>query len=116
MTAAKTRFAPSPTGLIHIGNARTALFSALAGESFLLRIEDTDGERSRHEFVEELLQDLPQATILAGRMDRTQMEREMEQQYQNARSALPKDIRAPQREEQQPKRSIWSRMTFGLFD
>src|SRR5690606_27163043 len=46
----------------------------------------------------------------------TQMEREMEQQYQNARSALPKDIRAPQREEQQPKRSIWSRMTFGLFD
>lgn len=58
MTAAKTRFAPSPTGLIHIGNARTALFSALAGESFLLRIEDTDGERSRHEFVEELLQDL----------------------------------------------------------
>lgn len=54
----KTRFAPSPTGLIHIGNARTALFSALYGESFLLRIEDTDLERSRMEFVEELLRDL----------------------------------------------------------
>ena len=54
----KTRFAPSPTGLIHIGNARTALFSALAGEVFLLRIEDTDAERSRREFVEELLEDL----------------------------------------------------------
>jgi len=54
----KTRFAPSPTGLIHIGNARTALFSALAGEVFLLRIEDTDAERSRREFVEELLGDL----------------------------------------------------------
>ena len=54
----KTRFAPSPTGLIHIGNARTALFSALAGEVFLLRIEDTDAERSRREFVEDLLGDL----------------------------------------------------------
>lgn len=54
----KTRFAPSPTGLIHIGNARTALFSALAGDAFLLRIEDTDAERSRREFVEELLSDL----------------------------------------------------------
>ena len=45
----------------------------------------------------------------------TQMEREMEQQYQNALTALPRDIRAPQREEA-PKRSIWSRLTFGLFD
>lgn len=58
MSPAKTRFAPSPTGLMHIGNARTALFSALLGEAFLLRIEDTDLERSRREFVEELLKDL----------------------------------------------------------
>lgn len=58
MSPTKTRFAPSPTGLIHIGNARTALFSALAGEAFLLRIEDTDAERSRREFVDELLGDL----------------------------------------------------------
>lgn len=54
----KTRFAPSPTGLIHIGNARTALFSALLGERFLLRIEDTDAERSRPAFVTALLEDL----------------------------------------------------------
>lgn len=54
----KTRFAPSPTGLMHLGNARTALLSALAGNSFLLRIEDTDRERSREEFVAELLEDL----------------------------------------------------------
>ncbi|SMF94506.1 glutamyl-tRNA synthetase /glutamate--tRNA(Gln) ligase [Methylomagnum ishizawai] len=58
MNPTKTRFAPSPTGLMHIGNARTALFSALYGESFLLRIEDTDAERSRREFVDELLADL----------------------------------------------------------
>jgi glutamyl-tRNA synthetase len=58
MTHCKTRFAPSPTGLMHLGNARTALFSALLGDRFLLRIEDTDAERSRSEFVSELLADL----------------------------------------------------------
>lgn len=58
MTHTKTRFAPSPTGLLHLGNARTALFSALLGDRFLLRIEDTDQERSRSEFVSELLDDM----------------------------------------------------------
>lgn len=50
----KTRFAPSPTGELHLGNVRTALFNALLargrGGVFLLRIEDTDRERSRDEF------------------------------------------------------------------
>lgn len=54
----KTRFAPSPTGLMHLGNARTALLSFLSGDVFVLRIEDTDLERSRPEFVAELLRDL----------------------------------------------------------
>ena len=46
----RTRFAPSPTGLLHIGGARTALFNFLFsrhhGGDYLLRIEDTDRERS----------------------------------------------------------------------
>lgn len=58
MHSARTRFAPSPTGLIHLGNARTALFSKLHGPRFLLRIEDTDRERSREEFVAALMEDL----------------------------------------------------------
>ncbi|MEW6036871.1 MAG: glutamate--tRNA ligase [Pseudomonadota bacterium] len=58
MPPIKTRFAPSPTGLIHLGNARTALLSALGGDVFVLRIEDTDLERSRAEFVAELIADL----------------------------------------------------------
>lgn len=58
MNQTKTRFAPSPTGLMHLGNARTALLSALYGSRFLLRIEDTDPERSREEFVRDLLFDL----------------------------------------------------------
>ncbi|MGH8127096.1 MAG: glutamate--tRNA ligase [Gammaproteobacteria bacterium] len=58
----RTRFAPSPTGRLHLGNARTALFSALLaareGGQFVLRIEDTDAARSRDEHITELLEDL----------------------------------------------------------
>lgn len=58
----KTRFAPSPTGYVHIGNLRTALFCALLAKAkqgrFLLRIEDTDQSRSTTEFAEHLQEDL----------------------------------------------------------
>ncbi len=58
----RTRFAPSPTGLLHLGNLRTALFNALLarrdGGDFVLRIEDTDVERSRAEYVQALCEDL----------------------------------------------------------
>jgi len=61
-TTCKTRFAPSPTGYLHLGNVRTALFNALLARrergDFLLRIEDTDRERSRPEYVTALLADL----------------------------------------------------------
>lgn len=53
-----TRFAPSPTGRLHIGHAYSALFAARAGERFLLRIEDIDRGRSRPEFEEGILEDL----------------------------------------------------------
>jgi glutamyl-tRNA synthetase len=58
----KTRFAPSPTGFLHLGNMRTALFNALLAHhskgQFVLRIEDTDAERSQPEYVAALLEDL----------------------------------------------------------
>src|SRR5262245_2805409 len=58
----KTRFCPSPTGLLHMGNARTALFNALLAKQregiFLLRIEDTDLVRSKAEFVTSTEQDI----------------------------------------------------------
>jgi glutamyl-tRNA synthetase len=59
-----TRFAPSPTGYLHIGGARTALFNWLlarggpAGSRFLLRIEDTDRERHQEEAVDAILDGL----------------------------------------------------------
>src|SRR5271155_4852335 len=68
MTATKdslpviTRFAPSPTGSLHLGNARTAFFSHLwarkSGGRFILRIEDTDIERSEPRFRDELMAEL----------------------------------------------------------
>ena len=62
MTNIVTRFAPSPTGYLHIGSARTALFSYLFaranGGKFLLRIEDTDRQRSTQQAVDALLNGL----------------------------------------------------------
>lgn len=56
------RFAPSPTGHIHVGNVRTALlnwlFAKKAGGRFILRFDDTDTERSREEYVEAIREDL----------------------------------------------------------
>jgi glutamyl-tRNA synthetase len=55
-TTVRTRFAPSPTGFLHVGGVRTALWAWLVARQasgvFLLRIEDTDDERNRHEWVE----------------------------------------------------------------
>jgi glutamyl-tRNA synthetase/nondiscriminating glutamyl-tRNA synthetase len=62
MSKVRVRFAPSPTGYVHVGNARTALFNWLFarhhGGAFVLRIEDTDVERSKEEYERQLLADL----------------------------------------------------------
>jgi len=65
---ARVRFAPSPTGMLHVGNARTALFNWLfargqaadsaSGSAFVLRIEDTDVERSEEKHELQLMEDL----------------------------------------------------------
>jgi len=58
----RVRFAPSPTGLLHVGSARTALFNFLFarhyGGDFILRIEDTDKERSKKEYEENIIEGL----------------------------------------------------------
>ncbi len=61
-TSVKVRFAPSPTGRLHVGNIRTALFNYLYARqhdgAFILRLDDTDTERSTQEFAEAILDDL----------------------------------------------------------
>lgn len=62
MKKIRVRFAPSPTGLLHVGNARTALFNWLFARQkkgdFILRVEDTDVARSSSEYAEKLISDL----------------------------------------------------------
>ncbi len=62
MTQVRTRFSPSPTGALHLGGAHTALFNWLYarhhGGVFILRIEDTDKERSQEKYVDEIQESL----------------------------------------------------------
>src|SRR5471032_206686 len=78
-----TRFAPSPTGYLHVGGARTALFAWLlarhTGGNFLLRIEDTDLARSTEQSVTGVLEDL---TWLGLNWDNSEL------MYQSKRVAL----------------------------
>lgn len=92
--APKTRFAPSPTGLIHIGNARTAILNYLYARkhdgAFLLRMDDTDQERSKPEFADAIEQDLAWLGI-----EWDQMERQSDRlpRYQEMADALKKSGR-----------------------
>jgi glutamyl-tRNA synthetase len=82
----RTRFAPSPTGLLHIGGARTALFNYLFsrhhGGEFLLRIEDTDRARSTPEFTQAILESL----------DWMGLERDAPEIYQSTRAARHAEV------------------------
>ena len=69
-----TRFAPSPTGYIHVGNLRTALFNHLiakkAGGQFILRLDDTDPERSKQEYADAIMEDLEWLGLTWDRVER----------------------------------------------
>ena len=58
----KSRFAPSPTGLLHIGNARSAVLNWAhimnKGGEFILRIDDTDEQRSEKQYIDKIKEDL----------------------------------------------------------
>lgn len=69
-----TRFAPSPTGHLHIGNLRAALFNFAiarkAGGQFILRLDDTDTERSRQEYIDGIYRDLEWLGLEWDRVER----------------------------------------------
>ncbi|TAG15393.1 MAG: glutamate--tRNA ligase, partial [Rhodobacterales bacterium] len=68
-----TRFAPSPTGWIHVGNLRTALMNYLIarqnGGTFILRLDDPDQERSKQEYIDGLQADLAWLGIKYDRVE-----------------------------------------------
>lgn len=85
----KTRFAPSPTGYLHVGNIRTALvnwlFTKSQGGKFLLRIDDTDMERSKDEYVDAIKEDLE---WLGLNWDELQFQSRRMNLYENAKQRL----------------------------
>ena len=84
-----TRFAPSPTGYIHVGNLRTALMNFMiarqSGGTFILRIDDTDPERSKQEYVDAIKHDLE---WLGLHWDRVERQSERLDRYQEAADKL----------------------------
>jgi glutamyl-tRNA synthetase len=84
-----TRFAPSPTGYIHVGNLRTALMNYLIaaknGGTFILRIDDTDPERSKEEYVDAIKRDLE---WLGLHWDRVERQSERLDRYADAADQL----------------------------
>ena len=85
-----TRFAPSPTGNLHIGGVRTALFnyvfSKQSGGLFLIRVEDTDRERSKKEYEEDIISGLEWLGISPDKTPIRQSERS--DMYQKAAEKL----------------------------
>jgi glutamyl-tRNA synthetase len=84
-----TRFAPSPTGYIHVGNLRTALFNYMisrkAGGTFILRLDDTDPVRSKQEYIDGIMQDL---TWLGLTWDRVEKQSDRLARYQEVAQQL----------------------------
>ncbi|QQA43738.1 glutamate--tRNA ligase [Pelagovum pacificum] len=84
-----TRFAPSPTGYLHIGNLRAALFNFAiarkAGGTFILRIDDTDPERSKQEYVDAIREDL---TWLGLSWDREERQSDRIARYMEVKQQL----------------------------
>lgn len=80
-----TRFAPSPTGFLHIGSARTALFNLLYARkyagTFILRIEDTDRERSKREYEESILEGLRWLGITYDKLSRQSERTDIYREY-----------------------------------
>ena len=84
-----TRFAPSPTGYLHVGNLRTALFNWIiarkSGGTFILRLDDTDPDRSKQEYVDAIREDLE---WLGLTWDREERQSDRLDRYQDAAEKL----------------------------
>ncbi len=88
-SATVTRFAPSPTGHLHVGNLRTALMNFLiarkAGGTFILRFDDTDPERSKPEFIDSIRADLEWLGLIWDREERQSLRLD---RYSSAKETL----------------------------
>ncbi|WP_375691812.1 glutamate--tRNA ligase [Pseudooceanicola sp. LIPI14-2-Ac024] len=125
-----TRFAPSPTGHIHVGNLRTALFNWLiarkAGGTFILRIDDTDPERSKEEYVDAIKEDLEWLGLTWDRVERQSLRldryaeaadklREMERFYEAFETPVELDLKR-KKQLNMGKPPVYDRAALALSD
>jgi glutamyl/glutaminyl-tRNA synthetase len=111
MSGVRARFAPSPTGLLHPGGARTALFNYLlarhAGGTLILRIEDTDQARSRKEFEHDLLENLGWLGLSFDEGPYRQSERG--ELYEQAAARLSEEGLTYEAEDEEGRRALYFR-------
>ncbi len=111
MSGVRARFAPSPTGLLHPGGARTALFNYLFarydGGTLILRIEDTDQARSRKEFEHDLLENLGWLGLSFDEGPYRQSERE--ELYEQAAARLSEEGLTYEAEDEEGRRALYFR-------
>jgi glutamyl-tRNA synthetase len=111
MSGVRVRFAPSPTGLLHPGGARTALFNYLFarhdGGTMILRIEDTDQARSRKEFEHDLLENLGWLGLSFDEGPYRQSERE--ELYEQAAARLSEEGLTYEAEDEEGRRALYFR-------
>jgi glutamyl-tRNA synthetase len=111
MSGVRARFAPSPTGLLHPGGARTALFNYLFarhdGGTLILRIEDTDQARSRKEFEHDLLENLGWLGLSFDEGPYRQSERG--ELYEQAAARLSKEGLTYEAEDEEGRRALYFR-------
>ena len=111
MSGVRVRFAPSPTGLLHPGGARTALFNYLFarhdGGTLILRIEDTDQARSRKEFEHDLLENLGWLGLSFDEGPYRQSERE--ELYEQAAARLSEEGLTYEAEDEEGRRALYFR-------
>jgi glutamyl-tRNA synthetase len=111
MSGVRARFAPSPTGLLHPGGARTALFNYLFarhdGGTLILRIEDTDQARSRKEFEHDLLENLGWLGLSFDEGPYRQSERG--ELYEQAAARLSEEGLTYEAEDEEGRRALYFR-------
>jgi glutamyl-tRNA synthetase len=111
MSGVRARFAPSPTGLLHPGGARTALFNYLFarhdGGTLILRIEDTDQARSRKEFEHDLLDNLGWLGLSFDKGPYRQSERG--ELYEQAAARLSEEGLTYEAEDEEGRRALYFR-------
>jgi glutamyl-tRNA synthetase len=111
MSGVRARFAPSPTGLLHPGGARTALFNYLFarhdGGTLILRIEDTDLARSRKEFEHDLLENLGWLGLSFDEGPYRQSERK--ELYEQAATRLSEEGLTYEAEDEEGRRALYFR-------